>query len=100
MKNSDENIREFERKLIADWLRFHISEQLYNLIYTGDYRMWFSHGTLPDKNGNMFKPFEQELKAVEHSVQSDETFCSCTAGLVETTLAPGICGACHKPFRR
>lgn len=52
---------EFERRLIADWLRYAVTEEIYNLIYSGDYRHYFAGGTLPNKDGEFFHPFEREL---------------------------------------
>jgi len=51
---------DFERKLVADWLRYCVSEEIYKLIYSGDYRQYYAHGTLPNKDGEFFQPFESE----------------------------------------
>jgi hypothetical protein len=53
---------EFERKLIADWLRHALPMDILALIHNGDYRNYFAHGTLPNKNGEFFQPFEGEKK--------------------------------------
>ena len=57
-KDIREHAIEFERKLIADWLRYHISEDILVLIRNGDYKNYFAHGTLPTKYGEFFQPFE------------------------------------------
>lgn len=50
---------EFERKLIADWLQYHVSKEILTLIRSGDYKNYFAHGTLPSKYGEFFQPFEE-----------------------------------------
>ena len=53
---------EFERKLIADWLRHALPMAILVLIHNGDYRQYFAHGSLPNKDGEFFQPFESEKK--------------------------------------